>query len=225
MSSVAKTEQPLDSPHASPLATWSLLIGGAFFFVGGSLHPKEDPPGVALKEHLHVMFEDPLWYPAHAVTLIGIALIAASLVLLVRGHGLGRKAGAHLVAAVAAVSAVAASVGMLLHLLAALDSARIAADESTPLVDVNLVVETVTLPAFGFSIAALALTGAITHSLGYWTAVPFAVIGGVGFGLAGGTALFTDKLDSLFPLAAGIAVWAIATGIWLARRTRGLRVD
>src|SRR5690349_9899956 len=31
-----------------------LAVGGALFFLGGMLHPHEDPPGVSLKEHLHV---------------------------------------------------------------------------------------------------------------------------------------------------------------------------
>src|SRR5262249_34800813 len=67
---------------------WGLLVGGAFFFTGGSMHPKEDPPGVSLKEHLRVMYEDPVWYPSHTVLLIGMMLIAASLVVLARGRSL-----------------------------------------------------------------------------------------------------------------------------------------
>ncbi|WP_329091566.1 MULTISPECIES: hypothetical protein [unclassified Streptosporangium] len=38
-------------------------------------------------------------------------------------------------------------------------------------------------------------------------------VGGVGYGLAGGTFLMTDQLDFLFPAAAGIAVWAMAVGV------------
>jgi len=46
------------------------------------------------------------------------------------------------------------------------------------------------------------------------------VIGGIGFGLAGATFLFTDRLDFLFPTAAGIALWTIAVGIGLLLRRR-----
>jgi hypothetical protein len=46
----------------------------------------------------------------------------------------------------------------------------------------------------------------------------FGVIGGTGFGLAGGTAIFTDLFDPLFPTAIGIAVWAIIAGIGRMRR-------
>ena len=50
-------------------------------------------------------------------------------------------------------------------------------------------------------------------------AVP-GVVGGIGFGLASGTFLLTDKLDPLFPTAAGIALWAIAVAIGLLLRRR-----
>jgi len=224
MSSVAKTEQRIRTPRTSPLVAWGLLAGGAFFFLGGSLHPKQDPPDVTLKEHLHIMFEDPMWYPAHVITLVGMALIAASLVLLVRGRSLAGVPRAHAAAVVAAVASAAAALGMVLHLAAALESDRIAAHESTALVDVNLIVETITVPFFGFSIATLAVVGAMTRTLGGWVAAPFGVIGGVGFGLAGGTFLLTDKLDPLFPLAAGIALWAMAAGIGLLLHARASRL-
>lgn len=43
------------------------------------------------------------------------------------------------------------------------------------------------------------------------------VVGGVAYGLAGGTFLFTDGLNVLFPFASGIGLWAIAGGIGLLR--------
>lgn len=220
MSSVAKSEQRIRTPQPSPLVAWGLLVGGAVFFVGGSLHPKQDPPDVALNDRLRPMFEDPLWYPAHALILAGIALIAASLVVLVRGRSLAGLPRAHTAALVAAVSSVAASLGMVLHLFAALESDRIAARQSTPLVDVSVIVETITVPAFGLSIAVLAVVGAITRSLGGRVAALFAVVGGVGFGLAGATVLLTDKLEPLFPLAAALALWAMAAGVGLFLRAR-----
>jgi hypothetical protein len=64
----------------------------------------------------------------------------------------------------------------------------------------------------------------MTRTLGGWLAAPFGVIGGVGFALAGATFLFTDKLDPLFPLAACIALWALAAGVHLLRHTRASRL-
>jgi hypothetical protein len=125
------------------------------------MHPKEDPPGVSVKEHMRVMFEDPAWYPAHVVLFVGMVLIAASLVALVRGRSLAGVPRAHVAAVIAAVAASLAAPGMLLHLIAATDADRIAAHQSTPITDVQVIVESITVPAFGFSIAALAVIGAL----------------------------------------------------------------
>lgn len=46
------------------------------------------------------------------------------------------------------------------------------------------------------------------------------VVGGVGYGLAGATFLFSDRLGFLFPAASGIALWSIAAGIGLLLRLR-----
>lgn len=199
---------------------WTLLAGGAAFFAGGPMHPKQDPPGVTVKEHLRVMFEDPGWYPSHALLAIGIALIAVALVTLARHRSLARAPRAHAALVVAAVAAVAAAPAMLLHLVAAADADAIAAGGSTTLTDVQVIVETVAAPAFGFSIAALAIAGALTGTLGDRISAGFATIGGIGYGLAGGTLLLTDALNGLFPAAAGIAVWAMAAGVGLLLRQR-----
>jgi len=47
--------------RSHPIVAWALLAGGAIFFVGGAMHPKEDPPGVSLKEHLRIMYKDGNW--------------------------------------------------------------------------------------------------------------------------------------------------------------------
>ena len=224
MATTLHTDEAVNARRTSPMAGWGLLTGGAFFFVGGSMHPKQDPPDVTLQEHLRIMYEDPAWYPAHAVLLVGMVLIAASLVALVRGRSLTAIPGAHLAAVIAAWASVASAAGMLLHLIAAADADRIAAHQHTPITNVHVVVETVTVPAFGFSIAALALIGASTHTIGNRvTAIP-GILGGIGFGLAGATFLLTDKLDFLFPAASGIALWAIAAGIGLLLRQRATRL-
>jgi uncharacterized membrane protein (GlpM family) len=220
MATMLETAEAHRARHVSPLVGWGLVTGGAFFFVGGSMHPKQDPPDVTVTEHLRIMYEDPAWYPSHALWLVGIALIAASLVALVRGRSLIGVRRAHLAAVVAAGASVASTFAMLLHLIAAIDADRIAAHQHTPITNVWLVIETITVPAFGFSIAALALIGATTHTIGNRVAAIFGIVGGVAYGLAGATFLFTDKLDFLFPIASGIAVWAVAAGIGLLGRRR-----
>ncbi len=205
------------------LVGWGLLAGGVIFFVGGSMHPKEDPPGVTVKEHLHSMYVDPLWYPAHALLLLGTVLIAAALVALVRARILAAVPRAQTVGTVAAVAAVLGTLETLLHLLAAVDADRIAHHDATRLTDILGVVETVAGPVFGFSIAALAVVGGFTRTLGNRVTAVLGVVGGVAYGIATATILFTDKTDFLFPVSAGIGLWTMAAGIGLLLRSRSTR--
>ena len=190
-----------------------LAAGGALFFVGGGLHPHDDPPGLTVREHLRVMFEDPAWYPSHAVLLGGMVLMAAALVGLARGRALADVPRARTAAVVAAWATVAATAGMVLHLVAAVESDRIASGGPTPLVDAHLVAETVTVPAFGLAVAALAVVGARTRTLGNRPAAVLGLVGGVGYALAGATFLLTDALDPLFPLAGAVGLWAVVAGL------------
>lgn len=222
MSTQQTTEHEVHSTPTS-LVGWALLAGGVTFFVGGSMHPKEDPPGVTVKEHLHAMYVDPLWYPAHALLLLGTALIAAALVVLVRGRILAAVPRAHTVGTVAAVAAVLGTLETLLHLVAALDADRIAIHDATPLTDILGVVETVAGPVFGFSIAALAVVGALTRTLGNRVTAVLGLVGGVAYGTATATILFTDKTDFLFPVSAGIGLWTVAAGIGLLAGSRSTR--
>jgi hypothetical protein len=223
MSAMSRTAEVTRAPSASPLVGWLLLAGGVLYFVGGSMHPKEDPPGVSLKQHLLVMYEDPAWYPAHAVFFVGMVLLAAALVTLVRGGSLRPVRHAHALAVVAAVTSTLAAAGSLLHLVSGSDAHRIAAGHSTPITDVQVIVETVTVPAFGASIAALAVVGAMTGTIGNWVAAVLGVIGGVAYALAGGTFLLTDRLNFLFPVSSAIALWALVAGIGLLLRGRAAR--
>ncbi|MEO8328829.1 MAG: hypothetical protein ABI586_02380 [Candidatus Nanopelagicales bacterium] len=220
MSTEQSAERSVSTGRASPIVAWGLLAGGVTFFVGGSMHPKEDPTGVTAKEHLRIMYEDPAWYPAHSLLVVGMVLIAAALIMLVRGPTLSGSSRAVMVGKVAAVTAVFGAAGTLLHLIAAIDSDRIAAHQATPITDVMGVAETLTVPAFGLGIAALAVVGASTRTLGNWLIAVPGVIGGIGYGLAGGTILFTDRLDFLFPAASGIGIWTAAAGIWLLVKSR-----
>lgn len=213
-----QADERVRARQISPAVPWGLVAGGALFFAGGGMHPRQDPPDVTVKEHMHLMFEDHGWYPSHAVLLAGMALMAAALIALVRGGGLAAVPRAQLAATVAAVATALGALGMAVHLLAAVDSDKIAHGTSTPIVDTNLVVETITVPVFGLAVAALALVGATTRTLGNRLTATLGTVGGVAYALAGATFLLTDALDPLFPLAGAIGLWAVATGIWLLRR-------
>jgi hypothetical protein len=149
-----------------------------------------------------------------------VALIAAALTVLARGGAWTEVPRVHGALAVAAGASVAAAAGMVLHLIAAVDADNIAAGDRTPVTDLQLVIETITVPAFGLSIAVLAVIGARTHTIGNRPAAVLAVIDGVGYALAGATVLLTDELDVLFPAASGIGLWAVSAGFGLLRRSR-----
>ena len=220
MSTMQQSEERIRPRSVTPQVGWGLLGGGAFFFLGGSMHPGEDPPGLSVKEHLHLLFQDPAWYPSHALLLVGMVLIAASLVALVRGGALASVPRAQRVGGIAAVAAVLGALDMLLHLVVASEASSIAAGEGAPLTDVHVVAETLTLPAFAFSIAALGVIGASTRTIGNRLTAVLAVVGGVSYGLAGASFAFTDRLNFLFPGGGVIGLWAVATGIGLLLRSR-----
>ena len=206
--------------RSHPIVAWVLLAGGAIFFVGGAMHPKEDPPGVSLKEHLRIMYVDGNWYPGHALLFVGMALMAAALVAVVRSGALSGVRAASVAGVVAATTALLGAAAAFLHLIMASEADRIADGLSTPLTNLNLVVETIVTPAFGLSIAALAVLGARTGTFGNRTAAGLAVVGGTAWALAGATFAFTEALNPLFPLAGLLGVWAIITAVSLLRRTR-----
>jgi len=208
------------SARTQPFVPWTLLAGGAIFFVGGAMHPEEDPPDATLKEHLHAMYEDGNWYAGHTLQFVGMALMAAALVALVRSGALARVRSAQLAGVVAATTSSLGAVAAFLHLIMATEADRIAAGQSTPLTNANLVVETIVTPAFGLSIAAFAVIGMRTGIIGNRTAAVLAVVGGGAWALAGGTFVFTDALDPLFPLAGFVGIWAIVTAISLLRHAR-----
>lgn len=197
-------------------AGWSLVAGGALWFVFGGMHPKEDPPDVTLKEHLAIMYENDAWYPSHAGLFLGMGLIALGLFAVVRSRTL--QGSMHRTVAVAAGATGAATAALLVHLVMAVDADRIAAGEATPITDVQIVLEAVTAPAAGVAIAVVAALGAATRRFGNRFAAAAGIVGGLAYALAGGTFWFTDALGPLFPLSGLIGVWAVVTGASTLRR-------
>ena len=223
MSTLTRTTDQARALRIPKMTGWLLVAGSILYFVGGSMHPKEDPEGVTLKEHLRVMYEDSAWYSSHTIFLAGMVCLASAVVVLARGGSLRPVAPrAHVAAVVAAVATSVAAVGSLLHLVSATDADRIASGASTPLTDVLVVAETIYAPAFGLSIAWLAVVGAMTRTVGNWVAALFGVVGGLAYALAGGTFLVTDALDPLFPVSSAIAIWAVIAGV-AALRLRAAR--
>lgn len=187
-----------------------LIVGGAAFFAGGPLHPPGGDEGDRA-EQLHSMLVDPAWYPAHLVSLLGFACVAAGLLALRRDPALRERLGRLL--PVSAVVAVVAALGAVVHLFAATQAAELEHGVTTPLVGAFMGVETVVNPAWGLMIAALAVVGGLTGSLGNRIVLALGLIGGLAFAVATATIAFVDTFDPLFPVAGLAGVWLVSTGI------------
>jgi hypothetical protein len=191
------------------LTSWYLAAGGVLFLAGVALHPHEHVAGGTIDEQFHAMFSDSRWYPAHVLLLAGLALMAGALVGLARNvpSGWPRRS-----IRFAAFSAVVGTAAMVLHLFAKLDDAHIVSGENTPLLFAHAGVETLTVPLVGIAFALLAFTGGRTRALGNPVTASLAVVGGLGYALAGATAPFISTFTPLFDLVGLVGVWAAVVG-------------
>ncbi|MGH3716695.1 MAG: hypothetical protein ACRDT4_25040 [Micromonosporaceae bacterium] len=150
---------------------------------------------------------------------MSFALFAAAMLQLRKRGDLGP--GMARLANVVSVVAVVATVGMAVHLLAALGAASIADGQPSLIYEVQKWNETILSSLWGLGIIALAVAGGVTRTLGSRITIPLGVVGGVAWCIATATIAFTDRFDPLFPIASLIAVWAVAAGVmWAVRRTR-----
>jgi hypothetical protein len=215
------TQERASARRTNPLTAWSLAAGGVLFVVGGAMHPAEDRPELSMAQQLRFMYEDPAWYPAHSAMFAGMVLITVALAALTRDPAIAGVPRARKATLVTACASALATVGALLHVVAATDADRIAHhDGMPPLSGAYLALETISVPIFSFSVAALAVIGALSRTLGNRVTAVLGVVGGVGYGLAGGTAAFTPVFDFLFPTALGVGLWTVAAavGLLLGRR-------
>lgn len=202
----------------SNLAGYGLVLGGALVCLGGSMHP--DGPMDSVEGHVIGMLEDPTWVPTHSIAFLGTAVIAASLITLVRAGVRPRRVAPFLV--VAAVGAVLAAIEYIPHIAAKLELDALKAGDPAPITRTHEVLAAYSGPLFGFGTALLALTVAITATrrrpLWALIAVP-GVVGGIAGGLALPLLLVTRNVEMtlLFPGIAGIAVFYILLGIGVAR--------
>ena len=211
----ARTTAPA-TPHSYRSGYVLLIAGGAAFFAGGPLHPEGSDAGDRT-EQLHSMLVDSAWYPAHLVSLVGFACVAAGLLALRRNPAIRDRLGRLL--PIGAAVAVVAALGAVIHLFAATQAAEIEHGGTTPLVAAFMGVETIVNPAWGLMIAALAVAGGLTRALGNKIVLPLGLLGGLAFALATATIAFIDTFDPLFPVAGLAGLWLAATGvIGLTRR-------
>jgi hypothetical protein len=186
-----------------------MILGGVAFFIGGATHPGDSGEGSKVAQ-LHAMLVDPAWYPSHALLLTAFACFAAGIITIRMRGDLG--AGMTKLLTVVSVITVIATLGMLLHLLAATNADAIAGHETNLRYHVQQVVETVFDSLWGLSIAALAVAGGLTRTVGNRITLALGLVGGLTFALASATIAFTDLFDPLFMLGSLIGVWGVAAG-------------
>jgi hypothetical protein len=205
------------TPRLDRVGCLFLVVGGIAFFASGPLHPQGTDQGDKT-DQLHSMLVDSLWYPAHAIGVLGFACVSAGLIAIGRDPRLRHRLGR--VLPVAEVVAVVGVVGSVVHLLAATQATSIEDGSTTPLVTALVSVETFVNPAWGLMVAALAVVGGLTRTLGNRLVLVLGALGGLAFALATATIAYVDTFDPLFPVAGLAGVWLVSVGaIGLARRT------
>lgn len=190
---------------------WVLIVGAVALFIGGILHPEEDP---ALSGHAAeaAWIGDPLWVPSHSLILLSSTLFALGLFGLLRSHPdlptAARRAGW-----VTAAGAVLLVIENVPHLAAASESDAAAAGHSTPFLSTHMALSLVAFPVFGFALAAFAVLSGrhLTHP----ALAIAAVIGGISWGLGPWAVgpLGLEQLDVLFIIGMLMALWFAVVGI------------
>lgn len=204
------------TPHRVRTGFALLIAGGLAFFASGPLHPTGSDEGDKT-EQLHSMLIDSAWYPAHLLALLGFTCVAAGLLALERDPVIRTRLGR--LRPLSAAVAVVAVLGAVIHLFAATQAAEIEHGGTTPLVALFMGVETIVNPAWGLMIAALAVAGGLTRTLGNRIVLAPGLLGGLAFAVATATIAFVDTFDPLFPVAGLAGLWLVATGvIGLTRR-------
>ena len=189
-----------------------LVIGALATAVGGNLHP-EAPEGLSFRDNLVAMMDDGAWVPGHAIATVGLALIAAGL-LVARRNG-AWPAAARLLP-FAALAAAAYALEMAVHTAAVVDQDRLAEGGIGIVAGTHLALAVLTSPVFGLATVALAVRLVRTWAVPLRPFALLGVIGGVATTLAAPlTVGFQDpEYAALFPIAGiGTSVWFLVAGL------------
>jgi hypothetical protein len=217
----------MSSTSRAASAAIGLAGAGLLLGIGGVLHPQVEK-GVEYEQGLAGMFENSAWAAAHGITLAGFMLLAVSLAALVRELGPTWGRGQRLIGWAAVAGAGIAAMESVPHLLAGSEAQALLAGGSTPLTDLHSVLQAISTPAVGLSVAALAVASARGRALGSGRiAAGVAAVGGVAFGLAGPAIAVTEnpELSPLFAGSAGLSLWFVVAGARTARRLSGGAID
>jgi hypothetical protein len=204
-------------------AAAGLTAAGLLLAAGGLMHPQADSDA-GYEAALAGMFDASAWTASHALVLLGYVVLACAATLLVRS-GTDLPAGVRTAGWAVAIGATLGAIETVPHLLAASESTALVDGDATPLTDTHALLQVVTTPAVGLSLAALALTSARDRVLSNGrVAAAVAVAGGVALALSGPLLFLTEDpaFSPLFAGSAALAIWLVLAG---ARTSRRLRVD
>ncbi len=176
---------------------------------GGPRHPR----GTLLQ-----MLGDPAWASSHALVLAGFAAFLAGLIAF-RGRGTALPARTSRWAALAILGTTLQVVQLVLHTAASLDHANLAAGRATPLLTTAIWCGVIFSPIFAATLIGLIVAGLRDRTLGsVWTAWA-GLLGALLFAIAPALELARVTRPEQFSAALiGIALWAIAAGLWHAPR-------
>ena len=76
-------------------------------------------------------------------------------------------------------------------------------------------------PLWALGIAALAVAGGLSRTLGNPMTLVLGVVGGLAHALAAATIAFTDRFDALFPVGSLLGVWGVVVGLMVLLRKGG----
>ncbi len=206
---------PTSHRDAGRLAALPLGLGGLLLALGGQMHPHGS--GDTVPTYLGSMLADPGWPLSHALLLAGTLLAALGFVTTRRADTFARPVRRWLT--VAAAGWTFAAVEMVPHLFAVVDADALEHHHATPVLDVHLVLQVLSTPALGLTAAVVAVAVARSaRTVPAWLLVVPAVVGGIGYALAGPLVAATGALGftALFPFQAGPAVWLVGTWVRLA---------
>jgi hypothetical protein len=202
---------------------WLSILGGVLLLGGEVLHPPA-VSGLPEGQLLATQLGDPLWIPAHVLSLAGLVVLLIGMIAFVRSLTAGDPAlrglstGARRAAVWVRLALGLSVIQAIPHLAAFLDRDELLTGQTTPVVFAYYALAGVAYPLFGFSVAALALLSgqALTHP------VVNAVVAliAVAFGLAPLLYPLTlydladiPGLELLFYGAAAVALWFVLIGI------------
>lgn len=183
-----------------------LLGAGALtFLLYAATHP-HDEASATLTGAVASMAAQPAWVLSHVIGLLALTLIGAGMVTLVRSHRFAESPRLHWWGWAVVAAVVIGAIETIPHILVASESAALAAGGPTPITDLHLALQILFTPAYGLSIAGLAVAGfgRVAHP----AVCLLGVVGGVFLAPAGPMLWLTG--DPMFGL-----LFIPANGTWL----------